>query len=249
MISNPVATRRAYLVWQDPPGSGPSRSAMPVAELTQLKGRVSFRYLDEEHLAKPRERGFDGYFGLPIGSRDNDRRAMKLLRHRLPPRSRTDFGDMLRRFGLPADWDHTDLSLLAYTGARRPGNRFSVCETFDGFDEPFTYVFDLAGVRHCRDACEGLSPGDPLTFECERDSDRDSDAIRVTSARNGATVGYVNCVQADVVRRWLNDGQINSSMFRFNGRPGYPRLFVRADIVPPAASSDEILPTADSMAA
>ena len=248
MIANPVATRRAHLVWQDPPGSGPSRSAMPVAELTQLKGRVSFRYLDDDQLAEPRERGFDGYFGLPIGSNDNDRRAMKLLRHRLPPRSRTDFGDMLRRFGLPADWDHTDLSLLAYTGARRPGNRFSVCETFDGFDEPFTYVFDLAGVRHCRDACEGLSPGDPLTFECERDSDRDSDAIRVASARNGATVGYVNCVQADVVGRLLDGGKISASMFRFNGRPGYPRLFVRADIVPPAASS-EGMATADSMAA
>ena len=249
MISNPVATRRAHLVWQDPPGSGPSRSAMPVAELTQLKGRVSFRYLDDDQLAKPRERGFDGYFGLPIESSDNDLRAMKLLRHRLPPRSRTDFGDMLQRFGLPADWEHTDLSLLAYTGARRPGNRFSVCETFDGFDEPFTYVFDLAGVRHCRDACERLSPGDALTFERENDGARDSGAIRVASARTGTTVGYVNCVQADVVGRWLDDGQIDASMFRFNGRPGYPRLFVRADIVPPAAASKAISSTASSMAA
>ena len=245
MIANPVATKRAHLVWQDPPGSGPSRSALPVAELTQLKGRVSFRYLDDDQLAEPRERGFDGYFGLPIGSNDNDRRAMKLLRHRLPPKSRTDFGEMLKRFGLPEDWDHTDLSLLAYTGARRPGNRFSVCETFDGFDEPFTYVFDLAGVRHFRDACEGLSPGDPLAFERERDSD----AIRVANAGSGETVGYVNCVQADVVGRWLAGGTINASMFRFNGRPGYPRLFVRADIVPPAASSKGMSSTAGSMAA
>ena len=144
---------------------------------------------------------------------------------------------MLMRFGLPADWDHTDLSLLAYTGGRSVHDDFSVCETFDGFDAPFDYVFDLAGVRNCRSACERLSPGDVLEFV--RDLTIEHDAVRVVrpgAPEDEATVGYVNCVQAKTVGGWLDDGMIRSRALRFNPIPDYPRLFVNAEVFPSRAS-------------
>ena len=242
-ISNPIATQRAHLVWQPrrESSAGGSADLFAVAELEQMRGGdgVSFRYLDDDALEAPRRLGFRSYAGLPFDARpsDNDRNAVTLLRLRLPPSSRSDFGEMLMRFGLPPDWDHTDLSLLAYTGGRSVHDDFSVCETFDGFDAPFDYVFDLVGVGHCRSACEELSPGDALEFE--RDLKTDHDAVKVVrpGAPDGeATVGYVNCIQAKTVCKWLDDGMIRSRALRFNSRPDCPRLFVHAEVFPPRAS-------------
>lgn len=244
VISNPIATQRAHLVWRpwrELAADGGSRDRFAVAELKQLRDGdgVSFRYLDDDALEAPRSLGFRGYAGLPIDAKkgDNDRNAAALLRLRLPPRRRGDFGEMLERFGLPADWDHTDLSLLAYTGARQMHDEFSVCETFDGFDAPFDYVFDLAGVRQCRRACERLSFGDALEFV--RDLTIDLDAVRVVrpgAPEGEATVGYVNCIQAKTVCQWLDDGMIRSRALRFNARPDCPRLFVHAEVFPSRAS-------------
>ena len=243
-IPNPVVTQRAHLVWKpwrESSADGGSSERFAVAELTQLRDSdgVSFRYLDDDALEAPRSLGFRGYAGLPFDAKrsDNDRNAIALLRLRLPPRDRGDFGEMLMRFGLPPDWDHTDLSLLAYTGAWQMHDDFSVCETFDGFDAPFNYVFDLTGVRHCRQACERLSPGDALEFA--RDLKSSHDAVRVVrpcAPEDEATVGYVNRIQAKTVCRWLDEGMIRSRMLRFNARPDCPRLFVHAEVVPTKGS-------------
>lgn len=246
VISNPIATQRAHLVWQRPLESatdGRSRDRFAVAELNQSPDSdwVSFKYLDEDSLKAPCEQGFKGYPGLPFDAKqsDNDRNAIALLRLRLPPSSRKDFGDMLEGFGLPPDWDPTDLSLLAYTGARQVHDSFSVCETFDGFDMPFSYVFDLAGVRHYRNACEKLSRGDVLEFVCDRENKYDPNAVKIVrpgEPEDEATVGYVNRIQAKTVGQWLDNGMIRSKVLRFNGRPEYPRLFVHADVFPVQAS-------------
>lgn len=249
MLTDPVPTRRANLVWQRDAGSAGGRDCFAVGELVQLEDRVSFRYFDDDALEVPREQGFEGYDCMPPGDKDNDRLAMKLLRRRLPPSGRGDFGEFLARFGLPADWDYTDLSLLAYTGARRPGDPFSICETFDGFDNPFTYVFDLVDVESSLDACGQLSPGEALEFSIEPEDGRRLDEVLVSRACDGATLGYVNRVQAGVIGRWLTEGKVEASVFRFNPFPKHPRLFVRAEIVPAVASADAAASTVASLAA
>lgn len=160
-----------------------------------------------------------------------DRIAMEVLMHRLPPRNRRDFKEVLRRFGLPADRDYTDLSLLAYTGARLTSDTFSVCDTFDGFEPPFTYVFDVAGYRHHRrNSDEEATDGDQLWFVRERDNPRDREAVRINRA-DGSQVGYVNRLQSEKVGAWLDQYDIKASVFRINGRAEYPRMFVRAEIL------------------
>lgn len=149
--------------------------------------------------------------------------------HRLPPRNRRDFGELLERFGLPPNQNYPALTLLAYTGARLTGDSFSVCETFDGFDPPFTYVFDVAGNRHYQALYNQLSPGESLHFEREPGDEHDRNAIRIART-DSTTVGYVNRLQTGAVGRWLDDDMIVARVFRTNGRTEYPRLFVLADI-------------------
>ena len=228
MIQNPIPTRRALLVWQRPLDGSGRRDRHPVGELVEGSGGVTFRYLDLERLEPARDDGFSEYPGLPIESPDSERIAPDVLIRRLPPRERTDFPDLLTRFGLPADRDYTDLTLLAYTGARLTGDSFSICETFDGFEGRFSYVFDVAGSRHYVDYSE-LEKSDAIFFEREPTNERDPNAVRLARG-NGNTVGYVNRLQAETVGQWIDNGSVTGSVFRVNGRIQYPRLFVQADI-------------------
>lgn len=234
MILNPIATQRALLVWQRPLDQTGRRDRHAVAELLQLKDRVSFRYFDEEKLSTAREAGFVGYPGLPTDGSDLDRVAMDVLMRRLPPKERGDFGSLLERFGLPQQREYSDLSLLAYTGARLTSDSFSICETFEGFELPFTYIFDVAGNRHYPSYSQ-LSESEPLRFEREAENLADPNAIKI-ARMDGTTVGYVNRLQANAVGRWLDAGEVSASVFRINGRPEYPRLFVRAEIAPSSGS-------------
>lgn len=249
MLTDPVPTRRANLVWQRDAGSAGGRDRFAVGELVQLEDRVSFRYFDDDALAVPREQGFEGFTCMPPGDDDNERLAMKLFRRRLPPSNRDDFGEFLARFGLPADWNYTDLSLLAYTGARRPGCGFSFCETFDGFEDPFSYMFDLTDVVNSLDVCSQLLPGEAVEFVCEAGDENRPSEVRVARASDGATVGYVNRVQAGVVSQWLSDGQIKAKVFKFNTFPVEPWVLVRADVTPVAAADSAEASTVASMAA
>ena len=231
MIENPIHTRRALMAWQRPLGSGKRRDRFAVAELVQNGICLSFRYLDDQELEPARQVGFTGYPGLPFGSPQLDRIAEEVLMRRLPPKERPDYGEFLERFGLPSDEYYPALTLLAYTGARMTGDGFSVCETFDGFEPPFTYVFDVAGSRHCKDLYNELKKGDRLRLEREPDNEHDPDAVRIVQI-DGTKAGYVNRLQAKAVGRWLDDDGMSARVFRANGRIDYPRLFVRAEFAP-----------------
>lgn len=236
MTLEPIPTRRALLVWQRPLDETGRRDRCAVAELVQHQDHVSFRYFDTEQLAGAVDASFLGDPGLPIGADNLDRLACDLLMRRLPPRSRADFGELLQRFGLSQDHEYSDLSLLAYTGARLTSDSFSICETFDGFSAPFTYVFDMAGNRHDQELDTALEVSEELFFQRETENEFDPNAI-VVSRHNGETVGYVNRLQAEVVGGWLDNGSISASVLRVNGRAQYPRIFVEAEIMTGASSA------------
>lgn len=229
MIENVIQTQRALLVWQSPLDQRGRRDRIPVAEIVDRDGVVSFRYFEEDRLHVAKGQGFKGYPGLPFGTENGDSTSMDVLIRRLPPKQRDDFGEILERFGLPADGAYSDLSLLAYTGARLTSDSFSVCETFDGFEPPFTYLFDVAGYRHNRRDSGEVENGDPVLFAREPRNRWDEDAVRINRA-DGSKVGYVNRLQAEKVGEWLDEGPINATVLRINGRIQYPRMFVLAEI-------------------
>ena len=228
MIECPTPTQRALLVWQCPLGSADRRDRHAVAELLQTVNGIDFHYLGSEKLASPRSEGFTDYPGLPMESTELNRVAEEVLIRRLPPRTRADFGDLAERFGLPRNKNLPSLTLLAYTGARLTGDNFSVCETFDGFEPPFSYVFDVAGFRHYQGRFSELEKGIPLIFEPEPENQHDPNAIRI-ALTDGTPLGYVNRLQTKAVAERMSIGGISASVFRVNGRSDYPRLFVQAD--------------------
>ena len=240
-----LPTQRALLVWQTPlrpVEKGGRRDRHAVGELVRKKsGKVSFRYFDD--LESACAQGFNGYPSLPIGRKANEKIGFEELRRRLPPAERRDFGKTLQKFGLPEDLDRSDhLTLLAYTGARHTNDSFSICETFDGFDRPFKFLFDLANIRRDGnyDVCRKLKPGEALTFKREPDNPHDPNAVKVVRTSNEEEkVGYVNRLQAKAIGRWLEEGKIAASMFKFNGRAAYPRLFVHTNVVPCVATQRE----------
>ena len=244
-----LPTQRALLVWQTPlrpaeEGGGRDclvRDHHAVGELVRKKsGRVSFRYFDDLEAACAQ--GFRGYPSLPIGRKANERIGFEELRRRLPPAERRDYGKIMQAFGLPADVDRSDhLTLLAYTGAREDDD-FSVCETFDGFDRPFRFLFNIANVKRdgAYDVCAKLAPGEALTFKREQDNPHDPNAIKVVrTANEKEKAGYVNHLQAEAVGRWLDEGEVTASVFDFSGWSVDPRLYVNLNVSPCVASQRE----------
>ena len=231
MITDPIQTRRALLTWQRPLEQPGSRDRFAVAELEQCEGGVAFSYLDEDSLAPALEVGFRGYPGLALGDTHEADTALDVLSRRLPPRDRPDFHDFMETFGLSPQADFSDLSLLAYTGARVTSDSFGVTETFDGFDRHFRYVFDVSGYRHYRNDALDLGIDEPVVFRHEPANEYDSHAVEV-ARQDGARLGYVNRLQAQTVRGWIERGSIDACVFSLNGRSAYPRLFVMADIEP-----------------
>ena len=231
MITDPIQTRRALLTCQRPLERPGPRDRFAVAKLLQCAQGVAFSYLDEDSLASALEAGFRGYPGLALGDTHEADTALDVLSRRLPPRDRPDFHDFMETFGLSPQADFSDLSLLAYTGARVTSDSFGVTETFEGFDRPFRYVFDVSGYRHYRNDALDLDIDEPVVFLHEPANEYDPHAVEV-ARQDGVRLGYINRLQAQTVRRWLEHGSIDARVFRVNGRSAYSRLFVMADIEP-----------------
>ena len=231
-----IQTQRAYLSWQIPLGTNGERTRYAVGELeTQADGNIAFRYLHgTEDFNNAKSVGFNGYLGLPL-SADAYPDALSILRRRLPPASRLDFSDFLESFGLPRGGNYTDLSILAYTGARLTSDSFGISETFDGFDRPFSYIFDIAGFRHYQNKLNlnKNNEGAQIIFEHDVNNTHDSNAVRLIT-KNKAPVGYINRLYSKKIAHWLNSVSIEGKIYKVNGRTAYPRLYVQAKIDPRA---------------
>lgn len=231
MIVDPVQTQRALLTWQSPPGGGGSRLRRAVGVLVAYGSSARFAYLHErDDFRAARQEGFEGYPGLPLGSSGyND--ALKLLRRRLPQADRSDFRNFLETFGLSPGARFNDLSPLAYTGARLASDSFSITETFDGFDRPFNFFFDVAGFRHYLANAVDVGVRDEVSLVADTENSHDRSAVRIVR-ENGQPLGFINRLQSERVLGWMRSDAITTSVFRLNGRPEYPRLFVFARFQP-----------------
>lgn len=234
MISQPIHTQSAYLIWQSPLGAGLSRRRLPIAVMRDGDNGVSFEYLrDTPEFEKAIGEGFQGYTGIPLDRKDTSD-AINTLGRRLLMPNRPDYAEYLARFGLRIEHKLSTLSLLAYTGAKLTSDSFSVSETFEGFDRSFQYIFDVAGRRHAEKFTPSPEEGDSVIFRADLDNKHDQHAVELVNT-DGDRFGYVNRGQAKAVRQWLSEGEITGKVFRVNGRTDYPRLFVFADIQPSLA--------------
>lgn len=219
------------LTWQTPLGTGGRRQRHAVGEFVATDTGADFRYLiGSDGFTAAQAEGFDGYPGLNLDACASED-ALAIFMRRLPSTDRSDYARFLETFGLSPQADWSDLSLLTYTGARLASDSYSITETFDGFDRPFRYIFDVAGFRRKTDNANGLQTGDPVILEHEPGNAHDPNAIQVLR-QSRQCLGHINRLQCEQVLNWQNQGRVSAHVFRFNGRPVYPRLFLMADIVP-----------------
>lgn len=226
-ISNIIIPDRLLLVWQ-PLEEHLSRTRRVVGELYRSTQGVCFRYLtDTEDFREARKVGFECFPAFPDQSTEYCD-VLEVFMTRLPPRSRNDFNDYLSAHRLPRDIEIDDFTLLGYTEARVPGDGFSIIHPFDGAPSPCQFLSEIAGYRHYHENNGTDLIGKRLTFEVEHANPHDPDAIMVLG--EGILLGYVNRIQKDVFRQWLQQCNVTAVVERKNGRPGKPRVLMFVDV-------------------
>jgi len=233
-IENPPDPRELILAWQ-PPSTVPARMRWAVGKLRTDQGAFVFDYLDEagfkdlnlgHELAELEATGFSGYpaFDLrkrpPGGYREN---ALQAFLRRLPPATRTDFGDYLAYFRIPRSTLMSPLALLAATEARLPSDGFSLVDPLDPTADRVELVFEIAGYRHREPVVSDLAVGETLRLEPDPANLHDPRAVQVK--RGDEHVGFVNRLQAPTVNMWLATRSLECWVARLNGRAGAPRAF------------------------
>jgi hypothetical protein len=142
----------------------------------------------------------------------------------MPPRKRGDFDRYLAQWRLPPGKSLTDFALLAYSGARLPGDGFSLVWPLDEIEPPGEILLEVAGFRYQGVLAESLRVGCAAMLVPEPENPNDNGAIRIEAG--GHRIGYVNRLQCPAVHRWLERGQVDAVVERINGTAERPAIYV-----------------------
>lgn len=225
LVKHVLEPKRLLLVWQGPDGS--KRTRHSVAELVcQGDGVVRFRYLHgEPDFENACAEGFINYPAFRKIEQTYELGVVDTFMRRLPPRTRGDYAQYLEQFRLRPDTPISDFALLAYTGAKLPGDGFSILNPLEDIDGPCEVLIEVAGFRHSSSlASSQLRPGDSVSFVHESDNPHDPNAVAVLV--RGLRIGYVPRQQARAVRKWFEAGLLHAEIERVNGRPDRPLIFL-----------------------
>lgn len=228
-----VEPQKLVLTWQPPEERIQPRTRRVVGEVYPNPNQegYSFRYLkdtpDYEEALKA------GFLGFPAFDQKDDTEiqqgVLESLLRRLPPRRREDFDQYLARQALPVPFEHSDFALLGYTGGKLPSDGFALVPMFEPDKVPCDYLLEVAGTRHVFEGdTSALRVGEPVSFELDAGNPVDSDAMAVFY--EGQRIGYVNRAMRQTVRAWLENHTVNASVYRLNGKPQRPIIYVKLSV-------------------
>lgn len=217
---------RILLTWQ--PKSGGTRYVVGQMEGSQATG-YTFEYLPEQSdFATAKEKGFVGFPAFNDKIRLHEHNVLDPFVRRLPPKSRGDFKNYLKSHLLPEDFADTKslFSLLAYTGAKSPGDGFSlVPDLSTARPEVFDFPLEVAGTRYRQGLnLEQVTIGDSVELYPEPSNHFDPQAIAVT--HHSGTLGYVNRVLCPFIHTKLEQGQIRARVAKKNGTAERPLIYL-----------------------
>jgi len=198
-------TNKLLVVWKSPT----SRCRHVVGKLEYKKDEVkkyTFKYVSEEKLETAIK---DGFKGFPI-FKDFKRiyeneQLFKHIESRLPNRRRSDYAEILKRYGLTND--NTDMEVLQATRGRLATDNFEfLIPTNYEVSKKIEIVIDVAGLRYFQ--YEGvkkeLMVGDQVQLQKESENNKDEFAVLVIY-KDGIKLGYVPRVYAKEVTAMLDD--------------------------------------------
>jgi hypothetical protein len=222
-IEHIIDPRRLLLAWRPPDPA--HRTRLAVGELLNEGGVARFRYLrDTPDFVRATDLGFTCYPAFRKTERDYDQGVLDAFLRRIPPRKRGDFDRYLAQWRLPPSKPLTDFALLAYSGARLPGDGFSLVWTLDEIEPPGECLLEVAGFCYQGVKVETLRIGCAVTLVQEPENPFDGGAIRVEFS--GKCIGYINRLQCPVVLDWLGRAQVDAVLERINGTTEHPAVYL-----------------------
>lgn len=226
-IQHLVEPLRLFLAWQRPVAGMEQRSRRIVGEIERTADGALFRYLENlPDYQEALQEGFKGFpaFSIGKGQEYTSSGVLKAFMRRLPPRKREDFSEYLTQFRLPIPFHGSDMALLAYTGAKLPGDGFEIIPDLADAPPPIELVMEVAGFRHQAVSASGLSVGEPVTLVAEPDNPADPDAIAV--CHRAGRIGYVAKPYCSTAANWLRAYTVVASIERINGKPERPLVYL-----------------------
>lgn len=232
-IEHVIEPTRLLVVWQPALGHA-SRTRRVVAEIISdpTSSGPRLRYLPEtEDYRLALEAGFRGYPAFRLGDVEHHQNVLDGFLRRIPPRNREDFSEYLKMYRLPVPFRGSDQALLAYTGARLPGDGFEIAADLSTAEPPFELVMEVAGFRYQDGLSVGdLTVGDPVQLLPEPLNDFDPHAIAVM--HDGGRIGYVCRPYLAACHRWLNNAVIIATIDRINGKEDRPLIYIFVRVRP-----------------
>lgn len=214
---------RLYLVWHHR-GDDTPRHRRIIGELYKHDDSVKFRYLTDS--VDYQEAVKEGFIGFPAFTKSSETfdDALDAFMTRLPPRKRADFGKYLSQYGLPADFNGSDMALLGYTGARLASDSFELCPDYSDVTKPADLITELSGVQYHVTPDNVPLPGDPVSFTPESDNPHDVNAVAVFCGLN--KIGYVNKTTALGFRHILENMNISASILKSGTREAKIKILI-----------------------
>ncbi len=213
---------RLILTWQASEKRG-NRKRLAVGELTQRDGTVELTYYDKSIVAEAVALGYEGYAAFNLKESFHSRDVLQAFMRRLPPRSRNDFSQYLAGLRLPVGAHISDFALLGYSEAKLPSDGFSLVDPLDSSRPPSEYLWEVAGYRHYGGLGEA-DIGREVFLEAEPSNAHDPDAVAIRTPNR--ILGYINRIQAPVVKRWIVDGRTSANIEKLNGTSNWPRAYI-----------------------
>lgn len=230
LIKHIVEPSHLLLAWQAPDGAG-DRNRYVVAMLTRrAEGGVTLQYtFGSADLAVAQALGFKGHPAFKLIDKIYDVDVLPTLMRRLPPHSRPDFASYLQQLRLPQGAQISDFALLGYSGARLPGDGFSVIHTFSDVTGPLEFTSMVAGTRHNVDLSTfSLRLGEAVSFRPEPANPKDMLAIQVMV--RDQRIGYVSRGLLPSFHRWLKQGSVSATVDRINGGDQRPAVYLFVEV-------------------
>jgi len=185
--------------------------------------------------AKAMAAGFKGHPAFDFRTAVHHDNVLPIFMKRVPPRSRSDFRQFLFKHGLSSFPGASDFALLGYSGARLPGDGFSLEIDFLLEAPPFQYFFEISGFRYYQGMHVQMNDliGQQVFLLPEPANPYDPNAIQLTVSN--LLLGYVPRTQAAEFKTWLNYASVGAWIDRIEGTPLRPQVSVFTMIGPPSS--------------
>ncbi|MES2772432.1 MAG: HIRAN domain-containing protein [Pseudomonadota bacterium] len=200
--------------------------------------KAEFRYLhDSEDFRRAQDEGFTGYPAFRTARVSHEENVLDAFVCRLPSRKRGDFHEYLAAHSLPENFQGSDFSLLAHTGAKLPGDGFEIIPDLTGIHAPYDLILEIAGTRH-QDKIEVvlLKTGDSVQLVLEPSNVHDPLAIAVIHPL-AKKLGYIPKPYCAALRHAIENFQVVTTIQKLNGSPDRPLIYLCLRVTEKSAPS------------